>query len=322
MSKFGVVLADPPWRFITHSPKGLGRSAEQHYDCMSLQYLMELPVQGITNKDCVLMLWTTWPMLASGAAHDVIRAWGFEGKSGFPWLKLSKDMLPRMGNGYHTRSVSEIMMIATKGHPPAPEPWEREEGVLFSKLGAHSAKPDTIYNRAEKYDGPYCELFARPDGALFPPREGWTQLGNEITGNDMEKDLIELALKGNDPMEQTDPNELKNELKPVFTDPPSLLAGRMARLYLVDGWSIRHVVDNVLVSDQDTDCSTHFSFDETDTLGQCTHNKSIREVREGNYQTIKILDMNFGGNWLMWQNIHDGSINYTPIQRIENLVFI
>jgi hypothetical protein len=33
---YGVILGDPPWSFATYSPKGKGRSAEAHYDCMSL----------------------------------------------------------------------------------------------------------------------------------------------------------------------------------------------------------------------------------------------------------------------------------------------
>ena len=147
----------------------------------------------MAEKDCVLMMWTTWPCCASGEAHKLMTAWGFTGKSGFPWLKMTKNMLPRMGTGFHSRACSEIMLIGTRGAPPCPEPWERLEGVLFNKLGAHSAKPDSIYERAELYDGPYLELFARPDGGLFPARPDWTQLGNEITGNDIGDDLRSLA---------------------------------------------------------------------------------------------------------------------------------
>jgi hypothetical protein len=31
-----VILADPPWKFLTRSVKGKGRSAEAWYDCMTL----------------------------------------------------------------------------------------------------------------------------------------------------------------------------------------------------------------------------------------------------------------------------------------------
>jgi hypothetical protein len=36
--------ADPPWPFRTYSAKGKGRSAEAHYDCMSLDEIAALPV--------------------------------------------------------------------------------------------------------------------------------------------------------------------------------------------------------------------------------------------------------------------------------------
>ena len=33
---YRAIYADPPWRFSTYSDKGKGRSAEAHYDCMTL----------------------------------------------------------------------------------------------------------------------------------------------------------------------------------------------------------------------------------------------------------------------------------------------
>jgi hypothetical protein len=36
MKKYGVIYADPPWKFKTYSPKGLGATAEAWYDCLTL----------------------------------------------------------------------------------------------------------------------------------------------------------------------------------------------------------------------------------------------------------------------------------------------
>lgn len=191
--KFRTILADPPWDYKTWGKMGRHRSPEKHYPILGIDDIADLPVSDVAASDCVLLLWTTWPLLAEGSMSAILAGWGFEGKTGFPWLKLSKDMLPRMGTGYHARACTEPLLIATKGSPSCPEPWERQEGVLFSKLGAHSAKPDTIYERAELYDGPYLEMFARPDGPMFPPRPGWIQIGNEITGRDIREDLRLLA---------------------------------------------------------------------------------------------------------------------------------
>lgn len=70
---------------------------------------------------------------------------------------------------------------------------ERQVGVIFSPIGRHSAKPDAQYSFAEGYGGPYLEMFARPDDGLFPPRPGWTFIGNQATGRDIADDLRLLA---------------------------------------------------------------------------------------------------------------------------------
>ena len=41
---YRVIYADPPWTFVTRSPKGKGRSAERHYGCMTIDDIMALPV--------------------------------------------------------------------------------------------------------------------------------------------------------------------------------------------------------------------------------------------------------------------------------------
>src|SRR5215813_5286683 len=86
---YGVIYADPPWTFATYSRKGKGRSAEAHYDCMSLAEIKALPVADWAADNCVLLLWTTDPLLPT--ALEVIRSWGFIYKTvGFYWAKLNK----------------------------------------------------------------------------------------------------------------------------------------------------------------------------------------------------------------------------------------
>ena len=87
--EYRLIYADPPWSFATYSRKGKGRSAEAHYDCMSLADIKALPVAEWAAPDCVLLLWATDPLLDK--AMDVIRAWGFTYKTvGFCWAKLNK----------------------------------------------------------------------------------------------------------------------------------------------------------------------------------------------------------------------------------------
>lgn len=45
---------------------------------------------------------------------------------------------------------------------------------LISERMEHSRKPDTIYEYAESFPGPYLEMFCRR------PRAGWHVFGNEV----------------------------------------------------------------------------------------------------------------------------------------------
>jgi N6-adenosine-specific RNA methylase IME4 len=174
---YRVIYADPPWTFATYSAKGKGRSAEAHYDCLSLADIKRLPVGEWAARDCVLLLWATDPLLDK--AFDVIRAWGFTYKTvGFYWAKLKKSASPRLfdqqsfftGLGFWTRANPEQCLLATRGHPR-----RRTGGVkklIVSPRREHSRKPDEAYERIEALcEGPYLELFARTE------RPGWDSWG-------------------------------------------------------------------------------------------------------------------------------------------------
>jgi hypothetical protein len=88
--QYNVIVADPPWTFKTYSAKGKGRSAEAHYNCMSLADIKSLPVAEWAAPDCALFLWATDPLLPK--ALEVIDSWGFVYKTvGFTWVKTTKD---------------------------------------------------------------------------------------------------------------------------------------------------------------------------------------------------------------------------------------
>jgi N6-adenosine-specific RNA methylase IME4 len=174
---FGVIYADPPWTFATYSRKGKGRSAEAHYDCMTLGDIKALPVAEWAADDCVLFLWTTDPILEK--AFEVIRSWGFIYKTvGFYWVKLNKSASKPAhhqqkfftGLGFWTRANPELCLLATRGHP-------RRRSAAVSKLivsprREHSRKPDETYERIEALcDGPYLEMFARSR------QDGWSPWG-------------------------------------------------------------------------------------------------------------------------------------------------
>ena len=53
--KYNIIYADPAWYFKTYSNKGDKRSATQHYDCMSISDIHNLPVSSISDNDLSLI---------------------------------------------------------------------------------------------------------------------------------------------------------------------------------------------------------------------------------------------------------------------------
>jgi N6-adenosine-specific RNA methylase IME4 len=182
---YRVIYADPPWRFATYSDKGKGRSAEAHYDCLSIDDIKTFPVAAWAAPDAALLLWATDPLLPR--ALEVIEAWGFTYKTvGLYWVKLNKAAGARRssdgpllterdfftGLGFWTRANPEPCLLATRGHP------KRSAGdvpkLLIAPRREHSRKPDEAYDRIERLlPGPYLELFARRS------RPGWDRFGDQ-----------------------------------------------------------------------------------------------------------------------------------------------
>lgn len=165
--RYGVIYADPPWRFEPYSrDTGMDRAADNHYPTMTLSDIKAMAVPAA--DDCVLFLWATAPMLPEALA--VMAVWGFTYKSHCVWTK------DRVGTGYWFRNQHELLLVGTKGNIPAPAPGTQYASVIGSRVGPHSRKPEAF---AEMIDDlfpslPGVELFARA------PREGWDVIGNEV----------------------------------------------------------------------------------------------------------------------------------------------
>lgn len=196
--KYQIIYADPPWSFKTYSDKGKEKkSADCHYKCMTIDDIYNLPVSNIADKDCVLFLWVTFPLLQEGL--ETIKRWGFTYKTcGFNWVKKNKIADTYFwGLGYWSRSNSEICLIATKGTPTrvsksvhqvceTVEDYEDFPTTISdAKIMGHSKKPEAVRNKIVELCGdlPRIELFARE---TF---DGWDCIGNEIDGQDI-RDVI------------------------------------------------------------------------------------------------------------------------------------
>lgn len=192
---FGCILADPPWRFETYGPGGMGRCPdgrsalwmpERHYPTMALDEIKALPVRDLAARDCVLLMWTTDSMLP--ASIEVGAAWGFTYKTvAFYWVKERRTSSRRgadapdpdaarfpMGTGYWTRANPEPCLLFTRGAAARRPSATNIRKLLIAPRREHSRKPDEQYPLIEQLvDGPYLELFARTE------RPYWRAWGNQ-----------------------------------------------------------------------------------------------------------------------------------------------
>lgn len=172
-AKYNVILADPPWRYKAVMPQG---APEDHYPTMPVEDICALPVAGLAAEDCLLFLWATNPLLVE--ALQVVSAWGFTYCTNMVWVKNG------LGLGFRVRGNHELLLIATKGKPPAPEPENRPASAQSADKSAHSRKPGIFHGIIERMhpDARRIELFCRR------PRKGWDSWGNEVGGADAESE--------------------------------------------------------------------------------------------------------------------------------------
>lgn len=173
--RYGVIYADPEWRFETYSREtGMDRAADNHYPTSVTDKICARPVQDIAADDCVLFLWATVPMLPD--ALRVMAAWGFAYKSHAVWIK------DRDGTGYWFRNRHELLLVGTKGNVPAPAMGTQLPSAFSAAVGDHSAKPECAYTMIESYfpNLPKIEMNARR------ARAGWEAWGLEAPSADTE----------------------------------------------------------------------------------------------------------------------------------------
>ncbi|WP_424360234.1 MT-A70 family methyltransferase [Methylocystis parvus] len=175
--RYGVIYADPEWRFEVRSERGLDRAADNHYSTSALAEICARDVASIAADDCVLFMWVTTPML--GDFPLVLDSWGFEYKSCIVWGK------DKAGTGYWTRDKAEHLIIATRGNPPCPAPGEQFESLIEAPVGAHSAKPERF---AEIIEAMFPTLPKIELNRRGPPRAGWDAWGNEAEESEAEND--------------------------------------------------------------------------------------------------------------------------------------
>ena len=194
---FKVALIDFPWAFENWSEKGEGKSAQRHYDVLTIEQICQFPLGALLAPDAAVFSWMTWPFMMHWPR--VVEALGLEYAGlAWEWLKFNpKTGKYAFGGGYGTRKNVEPCILMTRGNPSLRQPITSDmlgdavnpagvrsvrdfiEAMPYDAIRAprrqHSQKPDEQYERIETmFEGPYVELFARST------RPGWRSWGNQV----------------------------------------------------------------------------------------------------------------------------------------------
>jgi N6-adenosine-specific RNA methylase IME4 len=166
-NKYSILYADPPWSY-GDSRSGLQNysAAVDHYPSMSIKALCDLPVKEWVERDSVLFLWVTSPLLAE--CWPVIDAWGFQYKASFVWDKVKHNY------GHYNSVRHELLLICTRGSCQ-PESKDLLDSVVQAERGEHSVKPEVFRDIIDQLypSGRRLEMFARTTV------EGWDAWGAE-----------------------------------------------------------------------------------------------------------------------------------------------
>lgn len=179
--KYNIIYADPPWQYdnkkVFKSKRGTFRSGQlgvaERYNLMSLNEIKNLPIPLIREKNTVLFLWATVPMLPE--AFQVMESWGFKYKTMITWRKIMSQ-----GAGYWFSGQTEHLLLGIRGTVKAFR-CPRANFIQCSTWGLkHSQKPYQFRKLIETataksfQEVKKIELFARQKVV------GWDAWGLEV----------------------------------------------------------------------------------------------------------------------------------------------
>ena len=107
VGKYSVIYADPPWPVGSITMDKWESPIDDKYPVMSIEDIIELPVQELAADDCALFMWTTHTFLPD--ALNIIKEWGFKYFCCITWNKGSG----WTQNGFH--KMTELLLYAYKG---------------------------------------------------------------------------------------------------------------------------------------------------------------------------------------------------------------
>lgn len=228
--KYQVIVSDPPWSFNDSlKMSDVPRGAAANYSLMRNSDIVGLNVKSVADPNgCVLALWVPGSLLQEGL--DTMKAWGFEHKQTYVWVKTKKDVwadiisksirltlagkdiknkkriskavsliMDQMGidsilsffMGRLFRQTHEICLIGINNKKIYKKLKNKSQrSVSFGENLKHSAKPDHLQKSLEIMFPDTNKL------EMFARRHlpGWTCIGNEVcNGEDIRESLKKLV---------------------------------------------------------------------------------------------------------------------------------
>lgn len=224
--QFRVIVSDPAWPFSDGlKMSDVKRGAESNYHTMSIQDIKNLKVNELADPNgCVLALWVPSSLLQEGL--DTMKAWGFDQKQTYIWVKTKKNPLKNLISllkpkgvtasnlksyfkqieniiknvnlssalaffmGRLFRQTHEICLIGTNNNKIYKHLKNKSQrSVSFGENLKHSAKPEHLQDSLELMF-PSCnmlEMFARRT------KTNWVCIGDEVcNGEDITKSIDNL----------------------------------------------------------------------------------------------------------------------------------
>lgn len=177
--KYNIIYADPPWSFSSKELQKYDNkrftSMDKHYPTQSKDWIKNLSVKNITEKNSCIFLWVTDAHIKEGI--EVMESWGFKYVTiAFIWEKVSKNGITVANLGSWTMKNYEICLFGTKGKMLQYKKCNNIYQKVVAERTKHSKKPQQVRDNIVKIfpNLPRIELFARQKA------EGWDCWGNEV----------------------------------------------------------------------------------------------------------------------------------------------
>lgn len=227
--KAQILVIDAPWTFSDKlSMSDIKRSPESQYkSVLGNKEILNLDIKSIAADDAILALWVPSTLLEFGM--EVMKAYGFEFKQTWIWVKSKKEPLKELKKqikkelqGYNWRTgggkaedlfklidnfdlndslgfymgrifrqTHEVCLVGIRGKVHKSLKNKSQVSVFIGPNPKHSEKPEALQDRLEKM---YPDYVNRLELFARRDRDGWDCRGNECKSslNEDIRDSIEI----------------------------------------------------------------------------------------------------------------------------------